>query len=726
MVEARLGEEPYGRRTGRLLTADSEGDAGAYRSCLARDLACQGPDDLGVQLGEGGCGEEPEVLIGGQHMLFRVIAGQPPDQCGQVVGAQGEGVRTAGDRPGQQRGPRSLDHGAQRQARLGPCGAQPETDVVEQAPDEVQFGRRAHHGNQQLGPGVTARAAQREGGLQQRLDLYGRQHGQQDAHPHPAHAQHGVVLVQATRDVESVLVGRRAGRRRGQGESGHVGEELVTRGVEQADRDGKPVHRAEHVRDFRPQEGVHGGEVLRHVGAGPCHQDPLEHLMALAEEHVLEPAQSHSGRAERPPGGGVRARVGVHPHGDAGPRGQRGQRLVQPAGQLRGGLPLGGTLHVAAETDRPGEAVHRHPVTGMEGVAARSAQALPVAVQHAVDERGDGRQPESARHDRRVRRLSAPLGHDGRRGQQTRQILRPRLGQDEHRLLAVRLRGDGRGRAEDDGAGGDAGGHAQAARSHGQTEGLHRCRTRLLHVQGLHQRNRLCGRQPALLVPRGHGVQASGTVQRSACAPDEVRPAVFDDEFHPHRPVECSLGGADRLLQLRAPGLRVDQSGEIRAARCQQLGSGGPREIGTGHVGPAGRRITGPGDSTASVGPAPQQLSPEAELRRTRLVPGQCPDQGGHLLDGVVRQCGIGIHHGQGGAEFGPACRGEAGTGEPCQPLLTDRAHSEKGQATSLQAGKPCREEDGVIRAPDAMTGIECGDCLMDGVVSGIDRQPQC
>lgn len=500
----------------------------------------------------------------------------------------------------------------------------------------------------------------------------------------------------------------------------------MARGVEQADRDGKPVHRAEHVRDFRPQEGVHRGEVFRHIGAGPRHQDPLEHLMALAEEYVLQPAQSHSGRAQRPPGGGVRARVGVHPHRDAWLRGQRGQRLVQPAGQLRGGLPLCGPLRVAAEMDQPGVAVHRHPVTGLEGVTARSAQAFRVAVQHAVDERGDGRQPESARHDRRVRRLSAPLGHDGRRGQQTRQILRPGFGQDEHRLLAVRLRGDGRGRAEDDGAGGDAGGHAQAARRHGQTAGLHRCRTRFLHVQGLHQRNGLRGGQPAVLVPRGHGVQVSGTVQGGAGAPDEVHPAVFDDEFHRHRPVECGLGGADRLLQLRAPGLRGDQSGEILAARCQQPGSGCPREIGTGHAGPAGRRIAGTGESTASVGPAPQQLSPEPELRRTRLVPGQRPDQGGDLLDRVVRQCGIGIRRGQGGAELGPACRGEVVTGEPCQPLLTDRAHSEKGQATSLQAGKPRREEDGVIRAPDAMTGVECGDRLVDGVVSGIDRQPQC
>ncbi|TXS51737.1 hypothetical protein EAO69_44660 [Streptomyces sp. me109] len=34
-----------------------------------------------------------------------------------------------------------------------------------------------------------------------------------------------------------------------------------------------------------------------------------------------------------------------------------------------------------------------------------------------------------------------------------------------------------------------------------------------------------------------------------------------------------ALGGLDRLPYLRAPGLRVDQFGEIRAARCQQLGS---------------------------------------------------------------------------------------------------------------------------------------------------------
>ncbi|MFJ8002526.1 hypothetical protein ACIQ7D_36385 [Streptomyces sp. NPDC096310] len=101
------------------------------------------------------------------------------------------------------------------------------------------------------------------------------------------------------------------------------------------------------------------------------------------------------------------------------------------------------------------------------------------------------------------------------------------------------------------------------------------------------------------------------------------------------------------------------------------------------------------------------------------------------MFDGIVRQYGVGVRDGQGGRQFGPAPRGEAGTGtgtgtgKPCQPLSTGRAHTEKRQTASLQAGKPSCQEDGTLRAPEATVGIKLGDRLTERGVNGIDRQPQ-
>ncbi|MGZ2359627.1 hypothetical protein LRE75_23450 [Streptomyces sp. 372A] len=95
------------------------------------------------------------------------------------------------------------------------------------------------------------------------------------------------------------------------------------------------------------------------------------------------------------------------------------------------------------------------------------------------------------------------------------------------------------------------------------------------------------------------------------------------------------------------------------------------------------------------------------------------------MFDRVVRQNGTRVHDSQRGSQLVPARGGEAVTGEPCQPLVAGRVQTEKRQTAFLPAGKPCCQEDGALRTPEATAGIERDDRLTNGVVSGIDRQPQ-
>ena len=151
------------------------------------------------------------------------------------------------------------------------------------------------------------------------------QAGNDEPEPHAAQAQHRVLLVQPVDRLQQpqvVLVGLALGLGEGDahGQLGAVGKELVQRRVEQPDGHRQPVHRLEDALEVLALQGKQRleGVLLLLVALGQ--DEPLDVLLAIAEEHVLGPAQpdalgSHAAGAVGVLGG---VGVGAHPHAPGG------------------------------------------------------------------------------------------------------------------------------------------------------------------------------------------------------------------------------------------------------------------------------------------------------------------------------------------------------------------------------------------------------------------------
>ena len=199
--------------------------------------------------------------------------------------------------------------------------------VLDPAADDVQLPHRGHQRDHDLRLGLAAGLEPGRRGLEDRPGLHGEQVRDGDAEPDAAQAEHGVLLVQALDGGEQLavaLLALAARVRDGQldRELGEVGQELVQRRVDEPDRDRQPVHGLEDAGEVLALERQQLGEggLLPRLVVG--HDEVLDELAPLAEEHVLGAAQADALGPEPAGARGVLGRVGVradlHPAGGVG------------------------------------------------------------------------------------------------------------------------------------------------------------------------------------------------------------------------------------------------------------------------------------------------------------------------------------------------------------------------------------------------------------------------
>ena len=157
---------------------------------------------------------------------------------------------------------------------------------------------------------------------------------------------------------------------------GEVGQELVQRWVEQAHRDGQPVHGLEDLDEVGPLQRQQLVEDDLPVLGALGQDQPLDELAARPEEHVLGAAQADALGAEPAGAGGIRRVVGVGPH-------------LHPAVLVGDGhQPVDGGDHRAALVHRHGAlevAHHRggpHGDLPEEDLTGRAVDGQGVALAH--------------------------------------------------------------------------------------------------------------------------------------------------------------------------------------------------------------------------------------------------------------------------------------------------------------------------------------------------------
>ena len=203
--------------------------------------------------------EDPESEVAGEEAALDVVAGEAPGHLGQVVRAEGEEVDAwRGDLAGGERGPRHLDHGAERDGRrvrdrgehaleLGPHGLQ-----------LVDGGDQRHHDLRPRVEPFAARAAAAASATAR--TCMATRPGMTMPEPDAAQPEHRVLLVDPLDGGEqrAVVLGVRVvrprvvGPRHPLGELLEAGQELVQGRVDEPDGDGQPVHRAQDARRSRP------------------------------------------------------------------------------------------------------------------------------------------------------------------------------------------------------------------------------------------------------------------------------------------------------------------------------------------------------------------------------------------------------------------------------------------------------------------------------------------
>ena len=239
--------------------------------------------------------------------------------------------------------------------------------------------------------------------------------GEDQADAAAAHAEHRVCLLEHANALAHVLVRRLLERR----------QELVQRGVEQADRHGEPDHRLEdplEVRLLHREDAVE----RRAAAVDGVREDHLPHhgQPILGHEHVLGAAKADALRAELARLRGVLGRIGVRP--DAQP-----PEPVRPAeDRLEVLVDLRRHERHLTEDHAAGTAVDRQHVflpqlvAVEDGAPGGDVDREPLAA-------CDTRLAHAARDDRRVRRHASVGCQHPLRLEQAVDVVGRRLPADE-------------------------------------------------------------------------------------------------------------------------------------------------------------------------------------------------------------------------------------------------------------------------------------------------------
>ena len=475
----------------------------------------------------------------GAHEAPRIVARQPVGHLRQVVRPEAQEGRVLGDLARAQRRARGFDHHPQPVGEIvAGLVAHGGGDGVDAGLDQLDLAAGADQRDHDLGDHGIARAAGRDGGLEDRAGLHVVDLGHGDAQPHAAHPQHGVELGQGLDPAGHV--GQRQVQRFGQ--LAHplavMGQELVQGGVEQADRDGQPGHDAKQRDEVaalhRQQPVQRQAPVLGAVG-----EDHLAHgrQALVVEEHVLGAAQPDALGVEHPRGARVLGCVGVGAHPDPAQR-------VGPVEQLVEAVVERGFQHLG----RAGQHLARGAVDGDLVALAQDPAArahLPGAqVDRDRARADDAGQADAAGDHRRVAGHAAAFGQDGDRGVHPADVLGNGFAAHQHAAFAPRLGGlCGRG-GKDDPPGRGPRACVDAARD--QVAGGARIDLVVQQVRKgarLDPHHRLGGGDDAVARQRHRDAHRGAAGARDAHRVDDREPPVRDDELDLHFLAQAFAGG---------------------------------------------------------------------------------------------------------------------------------------------------------------------------------------
>ena len=390
-----------------------------------------------------------------------VVAAVAEGHLREVVGAVAEEVGDLADLVGGDRGARDLDHGADRDLEgllHALLGEDLRDRLLGQLTEEDELLLGADERVHDLGTRVDLLAAALDRGLDDGADLHLEDLGVRDRQAATAVTEHRVRLVEL-RDAALDLLERQAHLAR---ELGLlllvVRNELVERRIEQAHRDGQPVHRREDADEVGALERQQLRKRLlaRLGGLGEDHLADRGRAVA-AEEHVLGAAEADADRAELTRAARVLGAVGVGAHLHVGVLRRPLHDLGEVARDLLGDGRLDGADH-----DLAGRAVDREHVVAAER-AALHVELAGLLVDRELARADDAALAPADGDDGRVARLAAGRGEDADGAVHAGDVLGARLLADEEHLLALVRALDGLGRGERERAGGGSGRRADAA-----------------------------------------------------------------------------------------------------------------------------------------------------------------------------------------------------------------------------------------------------------------------
>src|SRR5207247_907275 len=311
------------RRLTAVLATDADLEVGPRAAApLDADLD-ELPDALLIENREGVERQEPFLKIVREERRD-IVAAVPERHLREVVGAEGEELGGLRDLVGEQRRPRHLDHGPDEILHRDPHLRDDAVgDLLRLRVGELHLADGAGQRDHDLGLDRHARGRRRARRLHDRPHLHPVDLGIGDPEPAAAVPQHRVGLAQRL-DLRDLLVegalafGVHAVRVETGALLEHLlvflwrGEELVERRVEEADRDGQPVHRAEdpdEILALEREQLLDSRVARRRVGRHDhlaYDRDPVG-----SEEHVLGADEPDALTAELARLPGVLGRVGV-------------------------------------------------------------------------------------------------------------------------------------------------------------------------------------------------------------------------------------------------------------------------------------------------------------------------------------------------------------------------------------------------------------------------------
>mmetsp|Transcript_29085 Transcript_29085/g.81397 ORF Transcript_29085/g.81397 Transcript_29085/m.81397 type:complete len:750 (+) Transcript_29085:379-2628(+) len=451
----RLVQAADGARVPPLLAADADLQPGG-RGPAPEGGRLHEAQHRAVERLEGVLGQDALLAVGGQEGAA-VVPGNAHRHLRQVVGAEREEARARlHELLRRQARPRGLHHAPHAEGQLGPGVGQPLAGerllggLVDEGLAHAHLFAAHHQGHHDAhGPELLARLPQllpqAQRGVHEGAHLHLQQGGARDEQAAATQAQHGVLLPEGPDAArQGPLVRAQGGGQLAGVVAARPRQELVQRGVEEADDHGQARHLAQDPAEVLllvPLELVQGLLLSRPLGEDrpPHGQDPG----GGREEHVLRAAEADAARPELAGGRCVLGRVGV------GLDPQPFEVLQQLEEAFKGAVHGGGLARHAAEDHLARRAIDRDPVALLQGAPREGHLARTFADRH-LRQAADAGLPPPSGDDGRVAGHPAAGREDALASVHPPHVVRAGLvAHQDHLLVLLAPRRGGRGREHD-------------------------------------------------------------------------------------------------------------------------------------------------------------------------------------------------------------------------------------------------------------------------------------